>query len=61
MNRKRNSKTRKAYPKKYIPSYLDKKDAAIIKKELDKSNKMYKKNKYYVRTIKNYYLFGMII
>lgn len=49
MNRKRNSKTRKAYPKKYIPSYLDKKDAVIIKKELDKSNKMYKKNKYHVR------------
>lgn len=49
MKPRKNSKTKKEYPKKYIPSYLNKKDAFIIKKELDKSRKMYKKNKYYVR------------
>ena len=46
-----NRKTRKlkTYPKKYIPSYLDENDAKKIKKEIDKSNKLYKKGIYYTR------------
>ena len=42
-------KTKKKYPKKYIPKYLSKKNAEIIKKEIDKSQKLYKKKKYYIR------------
>jgi hypothetical protein len=41
--------TKKNYPKKYIPKYLTKKDALIIKSEIDKSQHMYKKSKYYIR------------
>ena len=42
-------KTKKYYPKKYIPKYLSNKDAKTIKKEIDKSQKLYKKKKYYIR------------
>ena len=43
------NKTKKKYPKKYIPKYLSKEDALTLKKEINKSQKMYKKKKYYVR------------
>lgn len=45
----RQDKTKKRYPKKYIPKYLSLKNANFIKKEIDKSNKLYKKGKYYLR------------
>mgnify|MGYP001288166645 CR=1 FL=1 len=40
---------KKKYPKKYIPSTLSKKNANIIKKEINKSQKLYKKGKYHIR------------
>lgn len=43
------NKTKKLYPKKYIPNYLSNSDAKIIKKEIDKSGNLYKKGIYYVR------------
>jgi hypothetical protein len=42
--------TRKLYPKKYIPSYLSHKNAKTIKNEIDKSQRLYKKGKYHIRT-----------
>lgn len=39
----------KPYPKKYIPSYLSLKDAKFLKKEINKSRKLYKQKKYYIR------------
>lgn len=47
-NLKKN-KTKKLYPKKYIPKYLSNSNAETIKKEIDRSQKMYKKGKYYIR------------
>ncbi len=44
-----NNKTKKKYPLKYIPKSLKKKNALILKKEIDKSQKLYKKGKYYLR------------
>ena len=38
-----------SYPKKYIPKYLSNTNANQIKKEIDKSRKLYKKGKYYIR------------
>jgi CRISPR/Cas system CSM-associated protein Csm4 (group 5 of RAMP superfamily) len=43
------SKTRKLYPKRYIPKKLTRKDKQKQKRELEKSKKMYKKNDYYTR------------
>lgn len=58
------NKTKKQYktinkkislPKRYIPSFLSKKDKLKQKKEILKSRKMYKKGKYYKRkSIKSY-------
>ena len=45
----KNNKTKKLYPKKYIPKYLSNSNAETIKKEIDRSQKMYKKGKYYIR------------
>lgn len=36
-------------PKKYIPKYLSKSNAQVLKKEIQKSRKAYKKGKYYIR------------
>lgn len=36
-------------PKRYVPSYLTKKDTNLIKKELNKSREKYKKGIYYTR------------
>ena len=36
-------------PSHYVPKNLSKKDKKIIKKELIKSRKLYKKGKYYTR------------
>ncbi len=40
---------KKSYPKKYIPKNLSSKNAYFIKKEINKSQKLYKKGKYHVR------------
>lgn len=39
----------KSYPKKYIPKYLSKSDAKIIKAELERSRKNYANGKFYIR------------
>ena len=44
-----NNKTKKKYPLKYIPKSLKKKNALLLKSEIDKSQKLYKKGKYYLR------------
>ena len=36
-------------PQRYVPKHLSKKDKNIIRKELKKSRKQYKKNKYHTR------------
>ena len=36
-------------PKKYVPKGLNKRDKEIIKKELKKSRKLYKKKRYHTR------------
>ena len=42
-------------PKKYIPKYLSKKNKKILRKEINKSRRQYKKQKYHTRKkIKNY-------
>ena len=43
------NKTKKKYPIKYIPKYLKEKNAFFIKNEIDKAQKLYKQNKYYIR------------
>ena len=40
---------KKKYPKKYIPKYLSNENAEKIKKEINKSQKLYKKGKYHIR------------
>ena len=40
---------KKKYPKKYIPKYLSNENAETIKKEINKSQKLYKKGKYHIR------------
>ena len=40
---------KKKYPKKYIPKYLSNANAKTIKKEINKSQKLYKKGKYHIR------------
>lgn len=43
------NQTQKKYPKKYIPSYLSSSNAKTIKKEIDKSQREYKKGIYHIR------------
>ena len=43
------NQTQKKYPKKYIPSYLSLSNSEIIKNEIDRSQREYKKGKYHVR------------
>ena len=43
------NRTKKAYPKKYIPKYLSQENAETIRDEIDKSQRMYKKGKYHIR------------
>lgn len=47
----KNNKEKKKYPKKYIPSYLTKANALTLKKEIDKSQYLYRQKvpKYYIR------------
>lgn len=40
---------KKKYPKKYIPKYLSKSNAETIKKEINKSQKLYKQGQYHIR------------
>ena len=40
---------KKKYPIKYIPKSLSRKNALFVKKEIDKSNKLYKSGKYHIR------------
>ena len=42
-------KTKKRYPKKYIPKSITKKDKIKQKKEIEKSKREYKKGKFYTR------------
>ena len=45
---------KRRYPKKYIPKGLKKRNAITLKKEIDKSQEMYKKGKYHLRkTVKS--------
>jgi hypothetical protein len=39
----------KLVPKRYIPSFLTRKDRKLVKKELVKSRRLYKKGLYYTR------------
>ena len=48
-NQIKKNKTKKKYPLKYIPKSLKKKNALLLKSEIDKSQKLYKKGKYYLR------------
>lgn len=41
--------TKRRYPKKYIPSYLSQLNALTLKDEINKSQQLYRKNKYYIR------------
>jgi hypothetical protein len=42
-------RTKRAYPKKYIPKYLSQENAETIRDEIIKSQRMYKKGKYHIR------------
>ena len=45
----------KLVPKRYIPSFLTRKDRKLVKKELVKSRRLYKKGLYYTRkTVKSF-------
>ncbi len=46
---KKYKNTMKLVPKRYIPSFLTSKDRQIVKKELVKSRKLYRKGIYYTR------------
>lgn len=43
------NKTKKSYPLKYIPKYLKKSNALTLKKEINKSQRLYKRGKYHLR------------
>ena len=47
--RKKGKKSKRSYPKRYIPKRLTKKDKRKQRKEINKSRKAYKKGKYYTR------------
>ena len=48
-NMRRKKTTKKKVPLKYIPKNINKKDKKILSRELRKSRKLFKKNKYHTR------------